>query len=71
MPRLASFDAPGALYHVIIRGIERWNIFEDNNENNEVKPRRVTLSFLVSMLVYVPSRKAVEEITRSMCNVEV
>jgi hypothetical protein len=30
MPRLARLDAPGVLNHVIIRGIERRNIFEDN-----------------------------------------
>ena len=28
MPRLARLDAPGVLHHVIIRGIERRNIFE-------------------------------------------
>ena len=27
MPRLARLDAPGVLHHVIIRGIERGNIF--------------------------------------------
>jgi REP element-mobilizing transposase RayT len=30
MPRLARLDVPGLLHHVIIRGIERRNIFEDN-----------------------------------------
>jgi hypothetical protein len=29
MPRLDRLDAPGALHHVIIHGIERRNIFED------------------------------------------
>ena len=32
MPRLARLDAPGVLHHVIIRGIERRNIFEDNKD---------------------------------------
>ena len=31
MPRLARLDAPGILHHVIIRGIERKNIFRDTN----------------------------------------
>ena len=28
MPRLARLDAPGVLHHVIIRGIERRDIFQ-------------------------------------------
>ena len=30
MPRKARIDAPGALHHIIIRGIERRNIFKDS-----------------------------------------
>ena len=30
MPRKARIDAPGALHHVIVRGIERKAIFKDN-----------------------------------------
>lgn len=30
MPRKARIDAPGALHHVIVRGIERRKIFKDN-----------------------------------------
>ncbi len=29
MPRKARIDAPGAVQHIIIRGIERKNIFRD------------------------------------------
>ena len=29
MPRKARIDAPGALHHIIIRGIERKAIFKD------------------------------------------
>ena len=32
MPRRARIDAPGALHHVIVRGIERRNIFEDDTD---------------------------------------
>lgn len=32
MPRQARIDAPGALHHIIIRGIERRNIFQDDND---------------------------------------
>ena len=34
MPRKARIDAPGALHHIIIRGIERKNIFRDNADRN-------------------------------------
>ena len=30
MPKKARIDAPGALHHIIIRGIERQTIFKDN-----------------------------------------
>jgi len=34
MPRSARLDAPGALHHIIIRGIERRNIFRDNKDRD-------------------------------------
>lgn len=39
MPRLARLDAPGVLHHVIIRGIERRNIFEDNTDRDDLLSR--------------------------------
>lgn len=35
MPRRARIDAPGALHHIIIRGIERTKIFRDDRDRNE------------------------------------
>ena len=35
MPRLARLDAPGVLHHVMIRGIERRNIFEDDTDRKD------------------------------------
>jgi len=32
MPRKARIDAPGALHHIIIRGIEKRKIFEDDDD---------------------------------------
>ncbi len=32
MPRKARIDAPGALYHIIVRGIERRKIFKDDTD---------------------------------------
>ena len=32
MPRKARIDAPGALHHIIIRGIERNPIFKDSQD---------------------------------------
>jgi REP-associated tyrosine transposase len=32
MPRKARIDAPGALHHIIVRGIERKAIFKDRTD---------------------------------------
>ena len=34
MPRQSRIDAPGALHHVIVRGIERKAIFKDNEDRD-------------------------------------
>lgn len=34
MPRKARIDAPGALHHIIVRGIERRKIFYDDNDRD-------------------------------------
>jgi len=39
MPRLARLDAPGVLHHIIIRGIERREIFRDNNDRDDFLKR--------------------------------
>ena len=39
MPRKSRIDAPGALHHIIVRGIERRKIFaDDTDRNNFVDP---------------------------------
>jgi hypothetical protein len=35
MPRQARIDIPGALHHIIVRGIEGRKIFKDNAENSQ------------------------------------
>ncbi len=35
MPRLARIDAPGALHHVIVRGIEQRTIFKDDTDRRD------------------------------------
>lgn len=35
MPRKARIDAPGALHHIIIRGIEKRQIFENDRDRNQ------------------------------------
>ncbi|MFZ3046163.1 MAG: transposase [Desulfatirhabdiaceae bacterium] len=39
MPRKARIDAPGALQHVIVRGIERRNIFFDDMDRDNFLTR--------------------------------
>jgi len=39
MPRKSRIDAPGALHHIIARGIERKSIFRDNKDRNNFLER--------------------------------
>jgi REP element-mobilizing transposase RayT len=43
MPRQSRIDAPGALHHIICRGIERRKIFRDNQDRNNFLERLGTL----------------------------
>ena len=45
MPRKARIDAPGALQHITIRGIEREAIFKDDSDRENFLDR---LSAIVS-----------------------
>ena len=35
MPRKVRIDAPGALHHIVIRGIERKAIFKDDTDRED------------------------------------
>jgi REP element-mobilizing transposase RayT len=39
MPRKARVDAPGALHHIIVRGIERAKIFKDDADRHDFLDR--------------------------------
>jgi putative transposase len=39
MPRLARLDAPGVLHHIMIRGIERRNVFKNNEDQEDLLDR--------------------------------
>ncbi len=43
MPRQARIDAPGALHHIICRGIERRNIFRNSTDRNRFLERLGTV----------------------------
>ena len=43
MPRMARIDAPGALHHVIARGIERREIFQDDKDRDNFLERLETI----------------------------
>jgi len=43
MPRLARLDAPGVVHHVMIRGIERRNIFADDKDRDNLLERLAVL----------------------------
>ncbi|MHC4459559.1 MAG: hypothetical protein ACYS0I_21165 [Planctomycetota bacterium] len=44
MPRKARTDAPGALHHIIARGIERRTIFSDNDDRENYLVRLVSFT---------------------------
>ena len=47
MLKLARLDAPGALHHIMIRGIERRNIFKDDKEcDSFIRLRQNTLQLV-------------------------
>jgi len=51
MPRQARIDAPGALHHIIVRGIERRRIFSnDQNRDNFIKRLGDIVTELVRLL---------------------
>ena len=43
MPRKARIDAPGALHHIIARGIDRRSIFEDDTDCKDFLNRVATI----------------------------
>ena len=43
MPRQARIDAPGALHHIIARGIDRRSIFEDDADQDNLLNRLDTI----------------------------
>jgi len=45
MPRKARIDAPGAVHHIMARGIERRKIFRNDDDRNEFLER---LEFILS-----------------------
>ena len=45
MPRKARVDTPGALHHIICRGIERKRIFRDNKDRDNFVARLADFGF--------------------------
>ena len=43
MPRKARIDAPGALHHIVARGIDRRSIFEDDTDRKDFLNRIDTI----------------------------
>ncbi len=52
MPRQARIDAPGALLHIMVRGIERRNIFRDNKDRDNFVERLGTIIKETSTFCY-------------------
>ena len=52
MPRQARLDAPGTLHHVIIRGIERRKIVDDDQDRGKFVERLGKLSLSTQTAIY-------------------
>jgi len=52
MPRKARIDAPGALHHIICRGIERRKIFDDDIDRDNFLDRLGSISIETSTTCY-------------------
>ena len=52
MPRGARLDAPGTLHHVMVRGIERRNIVDDEKDREDFVSRLGKLSAETAMAIY-------------------
>lgn len=52
MPRKARIDAPGALHHIIVRGIEKGFIFQDRTDRNGFLQRLATILTETATLCY-------------------
>ncbi len=52
MPRQARLDAPGTLHHIILRGIEKCDIFNDEMDKNNFIERMGRLAMETKTVIY-------------------
>jgi len=52
MPRLGRLDAPGVVHHIMIRGIERRNVFRDDGDREDFLARLAALVPATQMACY-------------------
>ena len=52
MQRQARLDAPGTLHHIMVRGIERKNIVDDDKDRKEFVSRMGELSSETGTIIY-------------------
>jgi putative transposase len=52
MPRQARLGAPGTLHHVIVRGIERRKIADDDQDRRDFVSRMAMIASETSTLIY-------------------
>jgi hypothetical protein len=70
MPRLARLDAPGTLHHVIVRGIEKRRIVNDDQdrENFVTRMGELCLETKKELVRYIHLVKRTAEHLRSCSN---
>ncbi len=52
MPRQGRIDTPGSLHHIICRGIERRNIFADDDDRENFLSRLIEITSITSTHCY-------------------
>ena len=73
MPRKACIDAPGALHHIIIRGIERKAIFKDSADRELFFEREVARYYKIEPenLISASKERPVTKARRVLCYIAV
>ena|GEM_PF-1259636 len=64
MPRQARLDAPGSLHHVIVRGIEKRPIVDDDKDRKSFVDRMGSLALEMDTAMIV---KIYKQITHGTC----
>jgi hypothetical protein len=67
MPRKSRIDVPGALYHIIARGIERNKIFKDDFDRDNFPENLGVIVQVLLKTVSMPIAKVMRRLLTGVC----